>query len=276
MKNVPEMVGVFPGMVVVQHDHLRGLVAESLRHFVDVESAVLQGVRGPGMAVGVGSHLFSDDLFLSCHLEPDKRGRGCPRTTDAVAEDRAGRVHGRETIHEFVQFVTDPNHPVLASDPACLVFRGVQPPQPVLQVPRLDFGDLPWSCACEPHRLEKVTVAVVIPELDQRLVFLPAHDHRPAFDLWRLHGQKWVVADVDALLPHGPGKHRLAAVDVRPLRLVRVERLGPSPKMNSFEFGVDEQLAYRLPLVIEVTEMTESLLVPLRQVGICLRQFRRR
>ena len=44
------MVSILPRMVVVQHDPLRGLVAESLRHFVDVEPAVLQGVRGPGMA----------------------------------------------------------------------------------------------------------------------------------------------------------------------------------------------------------------------------------
>lgn len=81
------------------------------------------------------------------------------------------------------------------------------------------------------------------------------------------------MADVDALFPNRPGQHRLAAVNVSPLRLVGGERLGPLPKVNPFEFGVDEQLADRLFSVREAAQLQECLLVALRQVGIRFLQF---
>lgn len=51
-------------------------------------------------------------------------------------------------------------------------------------------------------------------------MFFNAYDDCPTLNLWRLDGEQRVVADVDALLPHGPRQHRLAAVDVRSLRLL--------------------------------------------------------
>lgn len=43
--------------------------------------------------------------------------------------------------------------------------------------------------------------------------------------------------------------------------------------MNAFEFGVNEQFADRLSLVLEIAELADGLVVPFRQVGVRLLQF---
>lgn len=183
LENVPKMLGVLSGMVVVRHDHLRGLAAESFRHFVDVESPVFRGPSGPGAAIGVWRDLLPDEFIRPCRLESDERGLRRPGATVHIAKNRPGGVLRREPVHDLVQLVTDADHSVLPCDPARPVFAGVQPPQAILRAPRLDLGDLSGSCAGEPHRLKEVTIAVVFPELERRLVFLETDDDGPTFDL---------------------------------------------------------------------------------------------
>ena len=90
----------------------------------------------------------------------------------SVSEDRPFRVELAEPVNDLHQLVRDSDHPVFASDPACLVFGRVKSPKAIVKVAFLDLGDLAGSCPGVPHRLEEVAVTVVLPKLQQPLMLV--------------------------------------------------------------------------------------------------------